>query len=221
MTRFRNETSLRNDAEEIEHDENEKLSRSPLKRRASNEMENENSSRQMNKRIRRTLTFLNLNRKQRASGHHLVHACTARRLSLGAAPMCATLGKKSLGLTNSPIVLKPFVIGGVKKKKTTMAATMAIKASTKENLGAIKQQLKKYADEVSSIRVMKRKSTMTTATTSTMSRASKRRDIVKGLGGSGGSGGGARAAVVGMHSFLGWDSNLREYIENPKYISQV
>lgn len=226
MTRFRNETTLRtNNTNNIDENtsstsndeggggefeivDNSREETNQFSRRLSSVVA---SNRHMNKRLRRTLTFLNLNRHRRGvgGGGGAHKSTTTRRLSLGSAPLSTITPSKTavssrLAKTNdiltaadSPMGIglkSSLVVGGVKKKKT-------IKSSTKENLSAIKSQLKRYADEVSSIRVMKRK-----ATNSMSNRACKRREIVKNLG---------------MHSFLGWDSNLREYIQNPKYISEV
>lgn len=173
------------------------------------------------KRLRRTLTFLNLNRK-RAAAH--VYGNKNRRLSLG----IPAGHHHHHHYFNSPIsssgIHKPREFAsGLKTTTTTKTSTTSttkskktkktIKATTRENLGAIKQQLKRYADEVSAIRVMKRKNAATPMTPS--NRVSKRRDVISSASRN-------QQKHLGMHSFLGWDADLREYIENqPQNISRV
>lgn len=184
MTRYRNETSL--DADQLLNErERELLSR----RLSSSDLAELSSGRQL-KRIRRTLTFLNLNRKRAGNGVPTANFSKAnRRLSLGI-PLSTPINHHHHHI-NSPANGSKLTFSANKKK--------AIKASTKENLGTIKQQLKKFG-EASSMRVMKRKSMMAS------SRTSKRRELLNN---------------IGMTSFLGWDADLREYIENPKYLSRV
>lgn len=183
MTRYRNETSLAAD-QLLDERERELLSR---RLSGGVDLTELGSGRQL-KRIRRTLTFLNLNRKRGGGcGNGGIPTTnftkTNRRLSLGM-PLSTPIHHHSPANGTK--------LYSANKKK-------AIKASTKENLVTIKQQLKKFG-EASSMRVMKRKSMMAS------SRASKRRELLTN---------------IGMTSFLGWDADLREYIENPKYLSRV
>ena len=87
------------------------------------------------------------------------------------------------------------------------------------NLNSIKQQLKKYAEEVSSIRVVKKTSSVMSNSmmrtrrkraeaAATPTSKSKRREA-------------NLASYLHIQSLLGWDTQLKEYIENPNVLSKV